>query len=310
MTMTQNILIIALMFTLTFPVYAEEKAPAFTLREKLSYSLGTKAGTSLIRELVQQNIKNEEINLDMFLKGLNDGFLNTQPFLLEESELRGAILEFQKQKRNRELVNQQLKRLAALLSTYRSDIGEYPSSLEELLKNSTSHELWKGPYIEDETLLKDPWGLPYQYRYPGRGKHYGLYNYDLFSYGPDGVEGGEEENSEIFFQVSNEHTSSSSNQQSEIQTEESEEVVSPKEEIRTLQISYKYPSWTKIIDNRNQELFSGVAKAGENLFVKGIPPFQLKFGRTEGVTIEYNNEKFLLETHPHLKNGRITLGQE
>lgn len=309
--MTKSAVIIAFMLTLIPPVYAQEKSPLLTLQEKLSYSLGSKAGTSLTRELIQQNIETNQINLDMFLKGFNDGFLSAPP-LLEEAELRGALLEFQKQRRNLEMVKQQLKRIAALLSTYRSDLGEYPSSLTELVTNSTNHKLWKGPYIENETFLKDPWGFSYQYHYPGRHKHYGLYNYDLFSYGPDGIEGGQEENSDILFQISTEQNLSlnSSNQKSETPTEENSEVMSSEEAFHTLQLFYKHNSWTRIVDSRNQELFSGVAKGGENVFVKGLPPFQLKFGRTEGITVEYRGEKFLLEGHPHLKNGRMTLGQE
>jgi general secretion pathway protein G len=38
----------------------------------------------------------------------------------------------------------------------------------------------------------DPWGKPYLYRCPGQHG-----DYDLYSYGPDGLEGGEGENSDI-----------------------------------------------------------------------------------------------------------------
>ena len=181
-------------------IHAQDKQPHFTLKDKLSYSLGIKAGTNLSRELLQQDFETHDINLDMLLKGLQDSFLGNS-FLLTETELRSVLLDFQKQKHHRETVVQQLKMLAALLSTYRLDTGEYPANLEELITNTANNKFWKGPYLEDKNTLKDPWGNLYQYRYPGRNKNLGMYNYDLFSYGADGTEGGQEENADIFFQT-------------------------------------------------------------------------------------------------------------
>ena len=42
---------------------------------------------------------------------------------------------------------------------------------------------WRGPYIE--TIPDDPWGNPYQYRSPGQDGR----DYEIVSYGPDGIEG-------------------------------------------------------------------------------------------------------------------------
>lgn len=45
-------------------------------------------------------------------------------------------------------------------------------------------ERWRA-YLEDEKALIDPWGNPYQYRYPAtRSKK----KYDIWSWGEDGVE--------------------------------------------------------------------------------------------------------------------------
>ena len=73
------------------------------------------------------------------------------------------------------------------LQLYEIDCGKYPSTEEGLggLKQSSSKG-WKGPYIHTKTF-NDPWGNPYQYRYPGT---HNTDDYDLFSYGPDGQEGG------------------------------------------------------------------------------------------------------------------------
>ncbi len=45
---------------------------------------------------------------------------------------------------------------------------------------------WRGPYVK--LLRADPWGHPYQYRYPGS---HGKDNFDLWSRGSDGTDGGE-----------------------------------------------------------------------------------------------------------------------
>jgi len=274
----------------TSSLFAAPQEVAFSLKEKLSYSLGMKTANNLNRELLQQELSTPELNLDMLLKGLVDGLLGSTP-LLNETDLRSVILSFQKQKRHQESTLRELKMLAAMLSTYRLDTGEYPATLEELMTNSTHHQFWRGPYLEDASILKDPWGNSYQYHHPGHRS--GMY-YDLFSYAADGIEGGQEENADIFFQTgagpyTYQETSS---------------------EAEPLQIHYQHDAWTRITDSQNQELFSGIGKSGEKVLVKGRPPFQLKFGLTQGVTIEYQGEKFLLEKHPGLKNGRIAVGKE
>ena len=52
----------------------------------------------------------------------------------------------------------------------------------------------KGGYIADGSQsLKDPWGNDYQYVYPGTHGH----EYDLYSFGADGQEGGEGEDADV-----------------------------------------------------------------------------------------------------------------
>jgi general secretion pathway protein G len=82
-------------------------------------------------------------------------------------------------------VNDSMK---APLTSYRINMGSYPTTQEGLQALLTSPEgssgRWKGPYIETKggALPVDPWGSPYQYRYPGTRNPD---SYDLFSYGPD-----------------------------------------------------------------------------------------------------------------------------
>ncbi len=75
------------------------------------------------------------------------------------------------------------------LMTFNTDCGRYPTT-EEGLKalieapaQLKSNNRWEGPYITE--LPKDPWGNPYQYRYPSQ-KSNGRFKYDLWSMGPDG----------------------------------------------------------------------------------------------------------------------------
>ncbi|MBI4436823.1 MAG: type II secretion system major pseudopilin GspG [Candidatus Omnitrophica bacterium] len=85
--------------------------------------------------------------------------------------------------------------LALALDLYALDNGGYPTTEQGLAalraKPATPPipENWKGPYLK-KGLPKDPWGRPYLYRYPGE---LNKEDYDLYSYGTDGVEGGEDD---------------------------------------------------------------------------------------------------------------------
>jgi len=89
----------------------------------------------------------------------------------------------------------QIKEFEGSLQLFSFDIGRFPTSaegLDALIHNPGNLESWKGPYLAKEKVPDDPWGKPYVYRCPGQHG-----DYDLFSCGPDGVEGGEGENADI-----------------------------------------------------------------------------------------------------------------
>ncbi len=89
----------------------------------------------------------------------------------------------------------QIRELEGALQLFSLDMGRHPNTsegLQALLRNPGNLEAWRGPYLSKTELPMDPWGKPYQYRCPGQYS-----DYDLFSYGPDGLEGGEGENSDI-----------------------------------------------------------------------------------------------------------------
>ena len=89
-----------------------------------------------------------------------------------------------------EIARIQIKELEGGLQLFSFDMGRYPSlseGLDALVRNPGNLDSWKGPYLSKE-VPKDPWGRPYVYRSPGMHG-----DYDLFSMGADGVEGGDDD---------------------------------------------------------------------------------------------------------------------
>lgn len=83
----------------------------------------------------------------------------------------------------------QISTLESALDTYRLDVGEYPDSLEGLMRNDSGRASWNGPYLRRD-VPKDPWGNDYVYESDGR-------EFTLYSYGADGSRGGEEDDADI-----------------------------------------------------------------------------------------------------------------
>ncbi len=88
----------------------------------------------------------------------------------------------------------QLENIKTALTRYNIDITEFPTTqqgLEALTKQPSGIEdsEWDGPYLE-EKIDKDPWGNPWQYAYPGTHNDN---DYDLYSFGPDGKQGGDDD---------------------------------------------------------------------------------------------------------------------
>jgi general secretion pathway protein G len=89
----------------------------------------------------------------------------------------------------------QIELFGAALDNFRLDVGRYPTSdegLRALLVNPGAIENWDGSYLKKEEIPLDPWGHPYVYKSPGEHG-----DYDIFSYGGDGVAGGEGENQDL-----------------------------------------------------------------------------------------------------------------
>lgn len=81
---------------------------------------------------------------------------------------------------------QDVRSLENSIILYKLDNFNYPGSLQELVQKPGNAPNWKqGGYLE--RLPKDPWGNDYQYRNPGTQSS----NFDVYSYGADGAEGGD-----------------------------------------------------------------------------------------------------------------------
>lgn len=89
----------------------------------------------------------------------------------------------------------QIDRLESSLELYNMDNGRFPTTeqgIESLVIEPTSSpeptNYQPGGYLKGGKLPVDPWGFDFQYESPGS---HNAGNYDLWSYGKDGVAGGE-----------------------------------------------------------------------------------------------------------------------
>lgn len=84
--------------------------------------------------------------------------------------------------------------LAGQIELYRTRMGKYPDSLENLTSVPADPEerakYGEEPFIKDSQSLKDPWGQELQYKYPGETSRD---TFDLYSFGPDMKDGGDDD---------------------------------------------------------------------------------------------------------------------
>ena len=87
--------------------------------------------------------------------------------------------------------------LVQALQTYKIDNMRYPSGeqgLQALVAKPTVGAIPPNWHQYLEKLPSDPWGQPYQYSNPGLKNQNGI---DVYSFGADGVVGGEGRNADI-----------------------------------------------------------------------------------------------------------------
>lgn len=83
----------------------------------------------------------------------------------------------------------QITEFGTALDTYEIKTGGYPTTqqgLDALVKQPSGMDDWPGQLLS-KGVPKDQWGNEWVYRSPGTHNTAG---YDLFSYGPDGQQGG------------------------------------------------------------------------------------------------------------------------
>ncbi len=89
----------------------------------------------------------------------------------------------------------QMGNLKSAVQLFYLDVGRYPSEaegLEALLRAPDGASTWRGPYLDNETNLNDPWERRYLFRAPGATQPF-----EISSYGRDGKAGGTSEDSDI-----------------------------------------------------------------------------------------------------------------
>ena len=93
-----------------------------------------------------------------------------------------------------------IKSIETALKLYKLDNAFYPTTeqgLRALVEKPTTGRIpmkWReGGYLEKEVVPKDPWGNDFLYLSPGVHNR----DFDLWSYGADGEEGGDGENADV-----------------------------------------------------------------------------------------------------------------
>ena len=87
--------------------------------------------------------------------------------------------------------HQDIENLKKSITLFRFNTNKLPEELRDLVKEPDGVRGWKGPYME--RLPKDPWENSYEYRVPGNDGR----DFDIWSLGPDGREGGEGNDADI-----------------------------------------------------------------------------------------------------------------
>jgi general secretion pathway protein G len=90
-----------------------------------------------------------------------------------------------------------IEALESSLKMYKLDNGAYPTTEQGLMalvqQPANTGTRWKkGGYLEKGQVPKDPWGNEFIYLSPGLHG-----DFDILTYGLDGIPGGEEENTDI-----------------------------------------------------------------------------------------------------------------
>jgi general secretion pathway protein G len=76
----------------------------------------------------------------------------------------------QRDKARIDFTKAEIQQISTALELYALDIGTFPPQqigLTGLLQQPTNTPAWRGPYLKKTNGLNDPWGRPYNYKFPG-----------------------------------------------------------------------------------------------------------------------------------------------
>ena len=86
----------------------------------------------------------------------------------------------------------EMRTIANTLETFWGTYSRYPTNDEGLAVLTKPGEKFSEALLDGD-VMKDPWGFPYQYNYPGPTPG----RYEVICYGADGREGGDGANADI-----------------------------------------------------------------------------------------------------------------
>lgn len=86
---------------------------------------------------------------------------------------------------------QDIENIKKAVTMFKFDTNRFPESLRDLVKRPDNDRGWNGPYLEE--MKKDPWDNDYQYDSPGKDDR----EFDVWSLGQDGKDGGEGADADI-----------------------------------------------------------------------------------------------------------------
>jgi general secretion pathway protein G len=94
------------------------------------------------------------------------------------------------------VAKQKIAVLESKVLEFQVDCGRLPTAQEGpqalVQKPSDVADKWKGPYVKEKDII-DPWGKEFKYDNPPRHNA----DFDIYTYGSDGQEGGEDENADV-----------------------------------------------------------------------------------------------------------------
>lgn len=99
------------------------------------------------------------------------------------------------EKANIKAATVQVQMFEKAIDYYRLDMNKVPDSLEDLINTPSDQRLakrWSGPYLPANRGLRDPWDNEYKYNPKGKNNP-NPGGYDVWSMGPDGQDGTEDD---------------------------------------------------------------------------------------------------------------------